>query len=375
MVFIGVGGAGSDDSVVDQSAAASGRPRLCFRIQNPKGYQSEMASPSDKKPTLRTISDLSGLAVATVSRALSDAPDIGKETKQKVRQIAREIGYVPNRAGVRLRTGKTNVISLVLGTDNEVTDHTGLLVSSIARALRDTRYHMIVTPYFPTEDPMIPVRYIVETGSADALILNRIEVDDPRVAYLMERGVPFACYGRSKWREHHPYFDFDNEKYGQIAAEELLRKGCCSVTLLAPPLEQNYAQDMIRGAQRTLSHHGFSLRVLEGISGDDPLETIQARVAEYLVRDPKCDAIICPSTTATIAAVVGAERAGRSVGETIQVFAKEAAPFLKNFRAAIGTARENVREAGTFLAGAAIHSVEHPDDPPRQKLIRAELAK
>ena len=326
---------------------------------------------SPKKPTLRTISELSGLAVPTVSRALNDAPDIGKETKRRIREIAREIGYVPNRAGVRLRTGKTNVISLVLGTDNEVTDHTGQLVSSIAQALRDTRYHMIVTPYFPDEDPMIPVRYIVETASADAVILNRVEVEDPRVAYLMERGFPFVCYGRSKWRDTHPYFDFDNETFGRIAARGLLTRGCRGITILAPPVEQNYSQDMIRGASATIAGSGASFEVLSGISGDDPGEVIQARIAEYLTAHPACDGLICPSTTAAIAAVVGAERIGRQIGADLEVFAKEAIPFMGHFRAAIGTAREDVREAGAFLAKAAIQAIERPEDPPMQKLVHA----
>ncbi|MEL6809546.1 MAG: LacI family DNA-binding transcriptional regulator, partial [Pseudomonadota bacterium] len=62
-----------------------------------------------ERPTLKTIARLSGLAVPTVSRALSDAPDIGKDTKRRIRDIAKRIGYRPNRAGVRLRTGRTNV--------------------------------------------------------------------------------------------------------------------------------------------------------------------------------------------------------------------------------------------------------------------------
>ena len=41
-----------------------------------------------EKPTLKTISRLSGMAVPTVSRALGDAPDISLETKAKVRRIA-----------------------------------------------------------------------------------------------------------------------------------------------------------------------------------------------------------------------------------------------------------------------------------------------
>jgi len=79
------------------------------------------AMPSNGKPTLKTIAQMSGLAVPTISRALNDAPDIGNSTKELVRKIAAEIGYVPNRAGVRLRTGRTNVISLVMSTEHDKT--------------------------------------------------------------------------------------------------------------------------------------------------------------------------------------------------------------------------------------------------------------
>jgi LacI family transcriptional regulator len=106
------------------------------------------------RPTLKTISRLSDLAVPTVSRALSDAPDISESTKKKVRKIAQDIGYRPNRAGLRLRTGKTNVIALVLSIDFDMINHTARLITSIAAATRSTPYHLIVTPYFPDEDPM-----------------------------------------------------------------------------------------------------------------------------------------------------------------------------------------------------------------------------
>lgn len=79
----------------------------------------------------------------TASRALSGASDIGHQTRARMRQIADEIGYVPNRAGVRLRTGRTHVISLVLST---VMTHTARLISSIAGALRETLYHLVITP-------------------------------------------------------------------------------------------------------------------------------------------------------------------------------------------------------------------------------------
>ena len=63
----------------------------------------------EERPTLKTLARLTGLAVPTISRALSDAPDIGEDTKRRVKEMAARIGYRPNRAGVRLRTGRTNV--------------------------------------------------------------------------------------------------------------------------------------------------------------------------------------------------------------------------------------------------------------------------
>ena len=72
------------------------------------------------RPTLRAIAYITGLGVTTVSRALHDAPDIGRATKDRVRLVARRSAIGANRAGVRLRTGKTNVISLVLSVESEI---------------------------------------------------------------------------------------------------------------------------------------------------------------------------------------------------------------------------------------------------------------
>ena len=41
-----------------------------------------------ERPTLKTIAAATGLAIATVSRALKDAPDIGEDTKRRVRETA-----------------------------------------------------------------------------------------------------------------------------------------------------------------------------------------------------------------------------------------------------------------------------------------------
>ena len=71
------------------------------------------------KPTLRTLSQETGFAVATVSRALAGDPRIAATTRETVSAAATRLGYVPDRAARRLRTGRTQVISLLLNTQHE----------------------------------------------------------------------------------------------------------------------------------------------------------------------------------------------------------------------------------------------------------------
>jgi LacI family transcriptional regulator len=323
--------------------------------------------PGDK-PTLKTISRLSGLAVPTVSRALNDAPDIGQETKKLVRRIADEIGYIPNRAGVRLRTGRTNVLSLVLSTEHDVMNHTARLISSVAGALQGTPYHLVITPYFPTDDPMKPIRYIVETGSADAVIFNQTMPQDPRVAWLMEQGFPFATHGRDDWCDRHPYFDFDNEAFAAMAVFHLARIGRRHLILLAPPADQNYGRDTLRGAHRAAAEAGVILTVADGVTSDGASDDIRAAMTRILRADPAADGIICCSTASTMATVGALESLGRHLGQDIDIIAKEAIPFLQLFRKEIIAVAEDVKAAGEFLARAAIQAIREPDLPPLQGL-------
>lgn len=323
---------------------------------------------SGDKPTLKTIARLSGLAVPTVSRALNDASDIGFETKQFIRSIADAIGYVPNRAGVRLRTGRTNVISLVMSTDHDMMNHTARLISSLAGELRNTPYHLIVTPFFPDEDILKPIRYIVETKSADALIINQIRPNDPRVKYLMEHKFPFATHGRSQWCEHHPYVDFDNVAYGDIAAQRLANNGRKSIAMLAPPLDHNYAREMVLGADRRAKADGLDIVVLDEINSDDSMVKMQEYLIDLFRKRPDIDGIICGSTNATLAAAAAVEADNRSVGKEIDLVGKESVPVLKLFRDKIIVLNENVDSVGQQLAHAAIRAIREPEAHPLQHL-------
>lgn len=317
------------------------------------------ASPaSEPRPTLKTIAAETGLAIATVSRALKDAPDIGPETKRRVRETAARLGYLPNRAGVRLRTGKTNVIALVLSTEADVMDHTSQLIYSIARTLKGSSYHLVVMPFFPDEDPMTPIRYIVETGSADGVILNQTRPDDPRIRYMHDHNFPFATHGRTDMGLSHPYFDYDNEAFARAAVRALHARGRKRLMIVAPPPGHSYASHMITGFSQEAATLGLGFQVASPVTSDSPGSAIETTIARRFTEPDPPDGLILGSTTATMASVAGAESAGAVLGRDFDCVGKEAIPFLKRFRRDLIVMHEDVGRAGGFLARAIMAAIE-----------------
>ena len=64
--------------------------------------------------TIRDIAKLLEVSPSTVSRALKDHPDIGKKTKEKINQVAKDLGYQPNYQAIHFRQRKSRLIGLIL---------------------------------------------------------------------------------------------------------------------------------------------------------------------------------------------------------------------------------------------------------------------
>lgn len=329
--------------------------------QPPSGYE---------RPTLKTIANLTGLGITTVSRALKDAPDIGADTKERVRQVAQQVGYQPNRAGVRLRTGKTNVIALVLSVDEEMMGFTTQLVFGIAEVLANTQYHLVVTPHTHAKDPMVPIRYILDTGSADGVIISKMQPDDPRVRLMTERNMPFATHGRTDMGIEHPYHDFDNETYAYEAVRRLSLCGRRDIAVLLPPAQFSYHDHGRRGFDRGLRDFGLKEFPMTGMSNATSLDQIKD-VSRTLMSGGNCpDGLISISGSSTIAFIAGAEEAGKQIGKDIDVVSKQSADFLNWIRPEIHTINEDIKLAGRELAKALLARIDGKPIKELQTLIQ-----
>lgn len=278
--------------------------------------------------------------------------------------MARELGYHPSRAGLRLRTGKTNVLSLVLDTEEQIGSFLSQIVFGITEGLDGTPYNLIVTPYSKHGDPVAPIRQLVETEAVDGIIISRIEPADPRVRYMIEQDMPFVTHGRTQMGVEHPYVDFDNHAFAKIAVERLASLGRKRLALLAPPPGLSFHDHTRRGFEAAIAEQGLEEVRFQGISNDSSIEQIRSAVRNLMQRSAPPDGLINSSggvsgTGGAILAIqAGLSDVGVTIGCDVDVVTKQLFANLPVFGAAFYIVHEDVREAGRRLAKALIGSIE-----------------
>lgn len=300
-----------------------------------------------ERPTLRTIAALSGLAVPTVSRALADAPQIAPETRARVQRIAREIGYQPDRAAQRLRTGRSNVMALILPPHEENLGYGSSMIRGITRALRGTAYHLVVMPHFEDVSEEATFDKIIRNRLADGLLFSCSRPDDMRVRRLLEEGVPFVTHGRTELATAHPWVDYDNYAFAHAAVLRLFGRGARSPALILPAQDQTYAQHLRTGFARGCAETGIDGRILTEVDLDSPPEDIYRLVRRMLDEGTAPDGFICPGEVSAMAINAAWVDAGVTDRHLIMKSTCEIAGFI---RPQFDSIYEDLSEAGEMMA-------------------------
>lgn len=324
--------------------------------------------------TLRTIAAETGLAVTTVSRALSDDPRIAQKTRKLVAETATRLGYVPDRAAQRLRTGRTKVVQVVLNLDHEFVSFAHEILGGLSDALTGTGYSVTLFPDALDHDRLSGIRQIVEGRLGDGIIFNRTEPFDPRVRYLTEQGFPFVSHGRTEFAMPHPYVDFDNEAFARLAVQRLLDKGRRRLLLILPPERYSFAQHLRWGAMASAREAGVTIEMPQDITLDSPQRDSLTWLRHRLSQADRPDGIVGVGELAAMTAMAAAQDCRLTVGRDVDIVAKQAGDVFDLLRPRIDLFVEDLRQTGRDMGEVLLRSMAGEDPAGLQVLHQPRLA-
>ncbi|OZG62835.1 LacI family transcriptional regulator [Bifidobacterium lemurum] len=139
------------------------------------------------KVTIFDVAKASGVSSSAVSYALNGKPGVSEETRAKVLDIARELGWKPNGAAQALAKARTRRIGLVLGYDPKllaVESYMMELLSGLSAELERHDYALLLRMAVGRDAKIAIIKDWIATGSVDGLLLLNLEIGDPNVELL-----------------------------------------------------------------------------------------------------------------------------------------------------------------------------------------------
>src|SRR4030067_692109 len=143
--------------------------------------------------TIRDVAERLKLSITTVPRALDGYDDVAEDTRQRVIQVALEMGYVPNRAARQLRKQRTETIGYILParTPRFSDPFFSEFISGLGDEIAKNSYDLLISTAEPGEDTerLVYQRW-VHGHRVDGYMLNRMRLREWQERNLAKQNVP-----------------------------------------------------------------------------------------------------------------------------------------------------------------------------------------
>jgi LacI family transcriptional regulator len=196
-----------------------------------------------KDVTIYDIAQKLALSSATVSRGLQDHPAINKNTRKKIQEAAKELGYRHNTFASSLRKQSTNTIGVIVHelNSNFITS----VLAGIEKVTTEAGYDLIIAHSSES--------YEKEAANALNLFHKRVDGLIASLAFdtkgldhyhsFEEKGIPIIFFDRVEEKSESTKVIIDNYKCGYQATQHLIEQGCSRIVLVTANLKRNvYAQ-------------------------------------------------------------------------------------------------------------------------------------
>jgi len=195
-----------------------------------------------KKITIKTIAKELGVSTSTVSKALKDSHEIGKETKDKIQAFANYYNYKPNSLALQLRNKKTKVIGVILP---KIVHHFfSTVIKGIEAVASEKGYHIMVCFSNENYKKEVETLRVLSNGSVDGLIVSianeTLENKDFNHFFeLLDDDIPLVLFDRVVDDISCDKVVVDDVGAGYKATKYLIKNGCKKIALITTPNHVN----------------------------------------------------------------------------------------------------------------------------------------
>src|SRR5215213_8552149 len=325
-----------------------------------------------KRVTLKDIAKNLGLSMATVSRALADHPDISGETKERVRDVAQAMSYIPNYRARYLRAKHSRLIALIVPEMNMF--FVPSMIAGINRVVQQNDYSLIV---FQSDNSIVQERRLAEYCthlSADGvlLVLSSETTDLQHLDALHDLGIPVVLLDKTIDTAKYTTITIDDEEAGREAAAYLMDRGHKTLIGVFGDPRQRISAMRLKGFRRAHAERQRSLAETQ-ILRITMVDELEAHLERAFAAHPDLSAIFTMTDDLLVHTHHALARRGSRIPEDVSLMSISDGQAPSFLHPSITHLRHSGVEVGERTAHILIGMIEHNSDAMMDVRIRTTL--
>lgn len=328
-----------------------------------------------KKTTIKDIANALNISTAAVSKALHDDARISEKTKNAVKQIALNLNYQPNHLASALRSGKSNLVGVIVPRTNS--NFFSSVIQNIEEVLNKEGYNIIITQSNES--------YKKECDSIDTLLQTQVDgiiasmanetVDLSHYEKIKAKGIPLILFDRGENDLNVDYIGIDDYNSSHIIVEHLVNQGCKRIAHIGGFKRTRIYNNRIRGYIDALKKYNLPLDDELLIESNLTIEDGRNKMIQLLNLTEKPDAVYAAGDFAALGALQVLNENNIKIPHEIALVGFGNEPFTDMVTPNITSINQHNTEIGKLAAKTFLNLVNEKNfhQELRKQILEATL--
>ena len=311
------------------------------------------------KITLKHIAKELGVSISTVSKALKNSEEIGRETKEKVQAFAKLYNYRPNNVAISLKNKKTKNIGVI------IPDIVHYFFTTVFRGIEQYAnkqgYNVIVCVSDESFDKEVINMEILANGSVDGFIMSlsaetQKKNDFNHLKEIADQGIPLVLFDRVTNEIECDKVLINDKEAALFAVNKFIENGRRKIALITT--EDYFSVSKAREAGYRDALSASNLKVDESLILKLPFMEVDENALKAFFNNNRPDAVLCVNEIFAIHSMNLVQKKGMNIPEDISFIGFTDGILSKYANPGLTSIAQHGEKMGEVAAKMLIEKVE-----------------
>lgn len=327
------------------------------------------------KATLKELAKELGVSTSTVSKALSDSPEISEVTKRKIKEFAQLRNYKPNSVAKNLKNKRTHTIGVIL--PNILNPFFAKVFSGIEKYANKRGYNLITCTSNESLTKEKQMLEMLDNGAIDGFVLalakeTQKENNLEHLKQVIKGGTPIVLFDRIANELKCDKVIVDDYESGFHATQYLIDTGCKRIAIVSTIENSSVGDLRAKGYFEALaknqrdSDSDLILLAQEEKEFDSKIEALL---------DEKPDGIFALNEHVSVATMKLALKKGFRIPDDLSIIGFADGLWSRRMTPSLSTVSQHAPEIGQKAAELLIDRIEQEIDSEELIVYKTEIIK